>query len=82
MEFYLITFENTLKAMNAEVVLKNSNINVCIVPTPTAITRSCGISIRINVDSIILVQNLVSKKEIVIKNIFHYEGEFYKSIVN
>lgn len=46
MNFYLVIFKNTLDAMNAERKFEESNLTFKMVPTPTAITQSCGICIR------------------------------------
>ncbi len=48
MKNYVITFENTHTAMDGESVLKEKGIKLIIIPTPTYITKSCGISIRID----------------------------------
>ena len=45
--YYLLIFNNTLEAMEGENVLKGYNIPLVIMPTPTSITKSCGIGIRI-----------------------------------
>ncbi len=48
MKNYVITFENTHTSMEGESVLKEKGIKLIIIPTPTYITKSCGISIRID----------------------------------
>ena len=47
MKYYIIVFNNTLDAMNGEKVLKEENFVFKMMPTPTAITQSCGICVRI-----------------------------------
>lgn len=47
-KYYLITFENASMAMMAEGKLREKGVNLRIMPTPTYIAKSCGISIRID----------------------------------
>jgi hypothetical protein len=44
---YLLTFENTFEAMRTEERLKIKEIKYYVMPTPTEITKSCGICICI-----------------------------------
>jgi hypothetical protein len=48
MNYYIIVFKNTYDAMAAEKKLKELNFNFRIMPTPTSITMSCGICVRID----------------------------------
>ena len=48
MNYYIIVFKNTYDAMAAEKKLKELNFNFKIMPTPTSITMSCGICVRID----------------------------------
>ena len=47
MNYYIIVFKNTHDAMSAEQKLNGLNYKFRIMPTPTLITQSCGICIRI-----------------------------------
>jgi len=47
MNYYIIVFKNTYDAMAAEKKLKELNFNFKIMPTPTAITMSCGICVGV-----------------------------------
>ena len=47
MNYYIIVFKNTHDAMSGEKKLKELNYELRIMPTPTLITQSCGICIRI-----------------------------------
>lgn len=69
-KIYLLIFENTHKAIHAENVLKQKKIEATVVPTPTSITKSCGISIKINSTNIDDVEKLIRNKEITIKSIY------------
>ena len=57
MNYYIIVFKNTYDAMAAEKKLKELNFDFKIMPTPTTITMSCGICVRMdekeNIDLII-----------------------------
>ena len=48
MNYYIIVFKNTYDAMVAEKKLKGLNFDLKIMPTPTVITMSCGICVRID----------------------------------
>jgi hypothetical protein len=48
MNYYIIVFKNTYDAMAAEKRLKELNFSFKIMPTPTSITMSCGICMRID----------------------------------
>lgn len=76
--FYIITFENTHSAISAESILKNNNVQVDIMPTPTIITKSCGISIKVNDDFIEQVVKLVQSKKLIVKNIYIKNETEYK----
>jgi hypothetical protein len=70
MNYYIIVFKNTYDAMAAEKKLKVLNFSFTIMPTPTSITMSCGICVRID------------KKEeidmIVDKNILEYKNVYLR----
>lgn len=71
MNYYIIVFKNTHDAMSAEKRLEELNYNFKIMPTPTSITLSCGICVRIDekdvIDSI-LNSNTLEFKNIYFKN--------------
>ena len=48
MTYYIIVFKNTYDAMAAEKKLKELSFNFRIMPTPTSITMSCGICVRLD----------------------------------
>lgn len=48
MTYYIIVFKNTYDAMSAEKKLTELKFNFRIMPTPTSITMSCGICVRID----------------------------------
>lgn len=75
--YYVITFQNTHSAISGENILKNNNIKVQIMPTPTVITKSCGISIKICNEYIEEVKNLIKKGKLDIKNIYAKDSTGY-----
>ncbi len=72
-EFLIVTFNNTHEAMKAELACVNEGIKVTMMPTPTYITKSCGISLRANIDIIDNFKKMVENKEIEYKTIYHFK---------
>jgi len=78
MNYYIVVFKNTYDAMAAEKKLKELNVNFRIMPTPTSITMSCGICVRIdNKEEVDLIMN---KDILEYKNIY-FRGEQGYSLV-
>ena len=77
-KYYILTFQNTLGAINGESILKERKIKIEIMPTPTAITKSCGISIKVNYEYIDQIKELVKENKINIKNIYFKDDDGYK----
>lgn len=74
---YLITFENTHQAISGEDLLNKENIKNRVMPTPTNITKSCGISIKIEEEQYIIVTNLALMDKLKFKNIYlKYNGNY------
>lgn len=76
MKYYIIVFKNTYDAMSAERKLMELNYKFNIMPTPTSITMSCGICVRIEdkeqIDSI-LCEDILEYKNIYFKSNNGYE---------
>lgn len=75
MKYYIIVFKNTHDAMTAEKKLSQLNYKFRIMPTPTLITQSCGICVRIeNEEEVnnIIENNIVEYKNIYIKDETQY----------
>ena len=71
MNYYIIVFKNTYDAMAAEKKLKELNFDFKIMPTPTTITMSCGICVRMNEkENIDLIRNndILEYKNIYLKD--------------
>ncbi|ADL54027.1 DUF3343 domain-containing protein [Clostridium cellulovorans] len=79
-ELYLIVFNNTHEAMTMEKKLKELSIANRIVPTPTGITHSCGLSIRFNEEDLGNIKSVIQKYELKIKNIYYKESGQYFSL--
>lgn len=78
MNYYIIVFKNTYDAMKAEKDLKEFNLNFKIMPTPTSITMSCGICIRMDKEDEI---NLIVNNNILIyKNIYFRDDQGYRVV--
>lgn len=71
MSYYIIVFMNTHTAMSAEKVLQDKGISIRIMPTPTSITQSCGICVRI--------ENENDIKRIIEENIIEFKAIYKRS---
>ncbi len=76
-DYYIITFKNTHGAINGEKLLKEKDIKVAVMPTPAVITRSCGISIKIDNEDIEMVKKLIEQEQLVVKNIYKRSDNGY-----
>ncbi len=77
MKDFIMVFNNTHEAMEGERILKENGILFIIMPTPTYITKSCGISAAFNKDQLEKIETL----EIKFKNIYSITNkgfEIYK----
>ena len=77
-KYYIVTFQNTHEAMKAEREAIKNQIKVVVVPTPTYITKSCGISLKIDEENIKGIVELVKSEHIKVKEIFVRDGESVK----
>ena len=78
--YYIITFENTHGAISGESALKENKIKNTIMPTPTFITKSCGLSIRISNEEIEKVKELILKDTFKIKEVFSKSADGYRKV--
>lgn len=79
MKYYIIVFKNTLDAMNGEKILKEENFIFKMMPTPTAITQSCGICIRLEDKK--YIDEIIERNIIRYKNIYIKEENNFKEII-
>ncbi|MCE9656609.1 DUF3343 domain-containing protein [Clostridium celatum] len=75
MNYYIIVFKNTHDAMSGEKKLKELNYELRIMPTPTLITQSCGICIRIESEE--KIKRIIDGNIIEFKNIYKKENTEY-----
>lgn len=80
-EYYLITFDNTSTTMQAEGKLKAKNFDIKIMPTPTFITKSCGISIRVEPNDGESIKRILEGEEIKFKGYFYKKENSYKQLI-
>lgn len=79
--YFIIVFNNTHNAIEGEKTLKKENIAVTIMPTPSQITQSCGISIKFEEKDLNIIENMAQEEKLHIKNIYNKkEGQFIKII--
>ena len=77
-KYYIVTFQNTHEAMRAERESLKNRIKVVVVPTPTYITKSCGISLKIYEESVQSIIELIKSENIKVKEIFVRDWERVK----
>jgi hypothetical protein len=75
MNYYIVVFKNTYDAMAAEKKLKELNVNFRIMPTPTSITMSCGICVRI--DNKLEINLIINNNILEYKNIYLRDEKGY-----
>lgn len=75
MNYYIIVFKNTHDAMSAEQKLNGLNYKFRIMPTPTLITQSCGICIRIEEEE--KLNEIINNNTVEFKNIYKKEEANY-----
>ena len=79
-KYYIVTFQNTHEAMKAEREALRKQIKVVVTPTPTFITKSCGISLKVDEENILNIINLIKSEDIKVKEIFVRDAESIKII--
>lgn len=80
-KYYLITFENSSAAMKTEKYLKAKEFSLSVMPTPTYITKSCGISIRIDESHGEEVKKVLEQGETIYKNLYKREENEMRKIL-
>lgn len=77
-KYYIVTFQNTHEAMKAEREALRKQVKIVVVPTPTYITKSCGISLKIDDENIQSIIELIKLEKIKVKEIFVRDKESVK----
>ena len=75
MNYYIMVFKNTHDSMAAEKRLNELNYSFRIMPTPTLITQSCGICVRVESEE--EINNIIENNIIEFKNIYKREDSQY-----
>jgi hypothetical protein len=75
MNYYIIVFKNTYDAMAAERKLNQLSFNFRIMPTPTSITMSCGICVRLEEKE--EIDKIINDKILEYKNVYFRNQEGY-----
>ncbi|MGL4760086.1 MAG: DUF3343 domain-containing protein [Sarcina sp.] len=78
MKLYIMVFNNTHEAMAAEKTMERESIKVMVMPTPTYITKSCGISLKFDDDSVEAIDKLIDEDKVKFKNIYFRDAEGFK----
>ena len=78
MKYYIIVYKNTHDAMEAEKNLTNENIEFRVMPTPTSITQSCGLCVRLDDEE--AVNKVINEGNISYKNIYKRENNEYSMV--
>ena len=76
--YYIVTFQNTHEAMKAEREAIKDGIKIIVIPTPTYISKSCGISLKIDEENIQRLIVLIKSETVKVKEIFVRNGESVK----
>ena len=79
-EFYLLTFKNTHDAIGGEKLLKERHFTIVVMPTPTSMTKSCGLSIKVSKESMDKVKTLIESNELKVKDVYLYGDRQFKII--
>ncbi|MEQ8198148.1 MAG: DUF3343 domain-containing protein [Clostridiaceae bacterium] len=75
--YCLVVFKNTIGAIQGEKELKQANLDVSVMPTPSVITGSCGVCIRFNEGVSEKVKKVIEDKNIQINGIYRKSEEGY-----
>lgn len=70
----VISFDTTSYAMKADKFFESTTVRKMVVPTPRAISQSCGISIRIEKKELETVKKLIQSNDLKIKGIYEVEN--------
>ncbi len=80
-EFYIVTFNNTHEAMQAEVICLEKKVKVTMMPTPTYITKSCGISLKVELGDIETLKSIVNEDNLAYKNIYELKENKLREVI-
>lgn len=70
-EYYITTFPSTHRALAAEKMLENNEIDFLLIPLPIGISASCGLGVKYFEKDYAAVQELLLKEELVYQGNYH-----------
>ena len=71
MKYYIIVFKNTLDAMSGEKAVKEMGLSFRMMPTPTSITQSCGLCVRLDDEE--SVNKVINEGNMSYNNIYKWD---------
>ncbi|MHC1684970.1 MAG: DUF3343 domain-containing protein [Clostridiaceae bacterium] len=75
---FIIVFNNTTEAVSTEDFFNKNNIPNRVMPTPTNIAKSCGISLIVRNEDISIIKELKSENKISVKGIYKRTSGTYE----
>ncbi|MBS4534406.1 DUF3343 domain-containing protein [Clostridium sp. D2Q-14] len=69
-EIYVITFDSTHHAIEAEKKIKDENIDIKTIPTPREVSVSCGLSIKFDYIDLNRIKSIIEDNNLSISNIY------------
>lgn len=79
-DFYIVTFKNTHEAMKAESESEKRKVKITVMPTPTYISKSCGISLKLEQENYDDFKALVDEGIVQFKGIYLKKQDGYEVI--
>ena len=82
MKYYIIVFKNTLDAMSGEKAVKEMGLSFRMMPTPTSITQSCGLCVRLDDEESVnkVINEGINEGNMSYKNIYKRENNEYSMV--
>ena len=77
----VISFDSTNFAMMADKCFSEEHFEKMVIPTPRAISNSCGISLMIEEDSIEGAKKIIKHNNLTINGIFKIENNICEQIL-
>jgi hypothetical protein len=63
----IITFQSTHQVLKTEKLLQKEGVDFDIIPVPKEISSDCGMAIRVEMESIKIIEGILEKNTIVYK---------------
>jgi Protein of unknown function (DUF3343). len=75
-----VVFKNTIGAIKGEQKLKEDNLDIEVMPTPSVITGSCGICIRFTEDMLFKVKESIENNQLEINGLYMKNEEGFSKL--